>query len=534
MDSIISRIESYSSLGHEIYPHSFKVSSNFKDYISKYDLTINKGEIYNGKSGHIDIQLKEEMTDLAEMGLNVSSDFSSELPLVVESIAGRIIGKRGAGKLVFYTIKEGEYTLQLMVKKDIYEDSVHYEQINKVLGLGFYIGATGYVSKTKTGELSLAPLKIVLLSPCYHSFPKYSGIADPELRSRKRYLDLMSNNDSYQKFKTRSKIISLIRTYLENLDFIEVETPILASQVGGAVAKPFKTYHNDLKQDMVMRISPELFLKELVIGGFERVFEIGKQFRNESIDTTHNPEFTTLEFYAAKMDYHDLMKLCEDMISKIVLEINKSYIVKYKMKHDDEHCVEINFEPPFKRIDMMDVLEEKIGKLPKIWDNEEAFKFFENKCEEFKIDVQKPATISRMIDKLVGHFIEVDCKDPTFIINHPIVMSPLAKWHRHDSRKTERFELFCSKFEIANAYTELNDPAVQHERFEQQGKDRSAGDDEIPEKDNEFIEALEYGLPPTGGFGMGIDRFTMLLTNSSNIFDIILFPARTNKKILEE
>jgi len=526
INSIKARITKFHSLGYELFPHSFPVTKSFKEYIIKYKKMVLDGEVYNGTSGQQHHNISD---DLAEAGFIVPKLYT-KLPEKIETIAGRIIGKRGAGKMVFYTVREGEETLQIVMKLDNFKDKDYYKALNKVLGLGFYFGATGFVGKTKKGELSLFATDAKLLAPCENPVPKYVGISDPETRSRKRYLDLMTNPSSMNTFIIRSKVISLIRKFLENHNFLEVETPILSLQAGGAIAKPFHTHHNDLKQDMVMRISPELFLKELVIGGIERVFEIGKQFRNETIDSTHNPEFTTLEFYAAKHDYNDLMKMCEKMVSSIVYKITGSYIVKYQMNPlDESSIVEINFEPPFKRIDMMDELENKLGKLPLDWSSEEARVFFTNKCNENHIEVKAPATITRMIDKLVGKFIENDCTDPTFIINHPVVMSPLAKWHRDDSRKTERFELFCGKFEVANAYTELNDPAVQRERFEQQSIDREAGDEEVPAKDNDFIHALEYGLPPTGGFGMGIDRFVMLLTNSSNIFDVILFPSRSAK-----
>lgn len=334
----------------------------------------------------------------------------------------------------------------------------------------------------------------------------------------------MINQRTRDIFKTRSQVITMLRQELLNRGFFEVETPILNIIPGGATAKPFKTYHNDLKQEMFLRIAPELFLKTCIVGGLSKVFEIGKNFRNEGIDQTHNPEYTACEAYWAYADYVDMMKFTEEVLSSIVLKLKGSYIIDFV--DDQQRTINIDFTPPFKRISMMEELERILGdKLPQNLESEEANQFFDDQCGKRKVHCAPPRTTSRLIDKLVGEYVEPQCVNPTFLIDHPQLMCPLAKYHRSKPGMTERFELFVNKKEFVNAYTELNDPFVQRVQFENQMKQKAKGDEEANDIDQDFVTCLEHGLPPTGGWGLGIDRIVMLLTNSLNIQEVILFPA---------
>ncbi|KAF3771846.1 Lysine--tRNA ligase [Nymphaea thermarum] len=422
---------------------------------------------------------------------------------------------------------------------------------------GDIVGITGFPGKSQRGELSIFPKKFIVLSPSLcmmprnkaapgkdHQSKKSDGqasdawtpgnprnpeayvVKDQETRYRQRYLDLMLNKEVRQIFQTRSLIISYIRKYLDDLEFLEVETPMMNMIAGGAAAKPFVTHHNELNMKLFMRIAPELYLKQLIVGGLDRVYEIGKQLRNEGIDLTHNPEFTTCEFYMAYADYQDLMELTEQMLSGIIKKITGGYKIKYHSNGYDNEPIEIDFSPPFRRIDMIEGLEAEANlNIPKDLTSEAANRYLVDACEKFGVKCPPPQTTSRLLDKLVGHFLEEQCVNPMFIINHPEIMSPLAKWHRSKPGLTERFELFVNKHEVCNAYTELNDPVVQRDRFAQQLKDRQSGDDEAMAFDEAFCTALDHGLPPTAGWGLGIERLAMLLTDSLNIKEVIFFPA---------
>jgi len=481
------------------YPHKFTKSIEVEEYIQKY---------YHLESG-------DKMDNTEDNS---------------ESIMGRVTSKRASGKkLFFYTIFSNGYTIQIMSSMNSYHNSEEFKEINLSIRRGDIIGIKGYPYRSTRGELSIIPTIIQILSPCYHMLPnEHFGVVDKEIRYGQRYLDLMINNDIRNIFITRSQVTSYLRRFLEDRNFIEVETPVLINKVGGATAKPFKTFHNAMKQEMSLRIAPELYLKQLVIGGLDRVFEIGKQFRNESIDLTHNPEFTSCEFYMAGADYNDLMKITEEFMSGLCHKIHGKYEIDYQ-------GTKINFAPPYRTIDMMSelrtILREKLNdyefEFPIDLSSDITIDLLKNVCSKLNVKCPEPHTASRLIDRLVGEYIEPQCISPTFIINHPLVMSPLAKSHRDDKYLTERFELFINGKEICNAYTELNDPIVQKERFMESQKDKSKGDDEVPPTDMEFVTALEYGLPPTGGWGIGIDRLVMFLTDNDSIREVILFPTRS-------
>lgn len=476
--------------GRPIYPHKFRATMSVPQFRVQYD--------------------KIETNNKAEE-INVA-------------LCGRVMSVRESSKnLIFYTLEADNSTVQVFCNHQ--EDEVTWEN-HAVIRRGDIVGFRGQPGRTKTGELSLFSKYVELISPCLHILPDaHIGIQDKEIRFRQRYLDLLTNPKAKATFPIRSKIINFIRRFLDERGFLEVETPMMSVEVGGATAKPFKTYHNDLDQEMFMRIAPELFLKQLVVGGYDRVYEIGRQFRNEGIDLTHNPEFTTCEFYMAYADYHDLIEMTEKMVSEMVLSIHGTYKVWYH-RHGDAEATLVDFTPPFKRISMIAELEKILGeKVPFPLESDEANEFLKAQCAKHNVACSSPQTTARLLDKLVGEFIEIQCDSPTFITDHPEIMSPLAKTHRDIPGLTERFELFVLQKEICNAYTELNDPVIQRQRFEEQMKAKAAGDDEVPGIDEPFIKALEHGLPATGGFGIGVDRMTMFLTNSQSIKDVILFPS---------
>jgi len=434
------------------------------------------------------------------------------------TIAGRIMTKRGKGKAGFAHIQDLAGQIQIYVR----QDAVGEEQYNifKTVDLGDIVGLTGTIFKTKVGELSIKANEFTLLSKALRPLPeKFHGLKDVEQRYRQRYLDLITNEVSRETFIARSKIIQSMRRYLDGQGFLEVETPMLHAIAGGAAARPFITHHNALDTQFYMRIAIELHLKRLIVGGLEKVYEIGRVFRNEGISTRHNPEFTMMELYEAYADFNDIMELTENMIAFIAKEVYGTTSVQY-----GEY--EVNLEPKWRRLHMVDAVKEHTGvDFWKKMSDEEAIQL----AKEHNIEITEHMTYGHIVNEFFEQVVEEKLIQPTFIYGHPVEISPLAKKNDDDPRFTDRFELFIVGREHANAFTELNDPIDQRERFEAQLEEREQGNDEAHEMDEDFIEALEYGMPPTGGLGIGIDRLVMLLTNSPSIRDVLLFPLMRQK-----
>lgn len=429
------------------------------------------------------------------------------------SLAGRLISLRNFGKSCFAHLKDGDGKIQLFFQKKTLEDN--YEIFKNFIDIGDIIGVRGKPFKTKTGELTLNVLDYKLLTKSLRPLPeKWHGLTDVEARYRQRYLDLIVNNDVAETFKKRIKMIRLIRKFFDERGFLEVETPMMHHLVGGATAKPFKTHHNALDIDLFLRIAPELYLKRLVVGGFERVYEINRNFRNEGISTKHNPEFTMIEFYQAYADYKDLIKLTEDLLSMLALEICGSYKVRYQN-------MEIDFTPPFRVMTMASALKE-LGGIE--IDNFKDLESLRELAKKLDIPLKGFEVPGKIITEIFEKTVEEKLINPTFITEFPVEVSPLARRNDENPEVTDRFELYIAGREIANAFSELNDPIDQKERFLKQLEDKEKGDEEAGDIDYDYIRALEYGLPPTAGEGIGIDRLAMILTDSPSIRDVILFP----------
>ena len=430
------------------------------------------------------------------------------------SLAGRIIRIRNAGKICFANIRNNLEDIQIYLKKEQLKDK-YIDFIN--LDIGDIIGFNGYLIKTNTGELTIFVKKFVLLSKSLKPLPDiHYGFSNIEDRYRNRYLDLIINKDVKKNFILRTKIIRQIQKYLDNLGYLEVETPILQQIHGGAAAKPFKTFHNSLNNNFYLRIATELHLKRLIIGGFNKVYEIGRIFRNEGIDRKHNPEFTTLEIYTAYDNMFQTMNLCENIIKNSALIVNEKLLFNY-----DNFDIDLN--KPFKKVKMVDAIKEKINlDVSLIKDLQEMIKI----ANKYNIKIkQSEKTKGHIINLLFENLVEPNIKEPTFIYEYPIEISPLSKSNKDNKNFTDRFELFILGREYANAFSELNNPLEQKERFLNQLEEKELGNEEANEMDHDFIEALKYGLPPTGGLGIGIDRLIMFFLNLNSIKDVILFPT---------
>lgn len=430
------------------------------------------------------------------------------------TLAGRVMSKRGHGKISFMDIQDMKGRIQILSKIDELGEEAY--KIISYLDMGDIVGVEGEVFKTQSGEISIKAKKLTLLSKSLQILPeKWHGLKDPDLRYRQRYVDLIVNPEVKETFLLRNKIIKKIREFLDNLGYLEVETPILGNIAGGANARPFLTHHNALNIDMSLRIANELYLKRLIVGGFDKVYEMGKMFRNEGMDTRHNPEFTNIELYEAYADYNDMMEITENLVAYVAKEVFGTTKVEYQGKT-------IDFTPPWKRIKMQDAVKEHTGvDFDKINTDEEAIEV----AKEHKLEIKPGMTRGHVISEMFEEFCEQYMDQPTFIIGHPVEISPLAKRNPDDPRITNRFEAFANCWEIANAFSELNDPIDQRERFEEQLRQKEYGDDEAHPMDEDFLNAIEVGLPPTGGLGIGVDRLIILLTNQASIRDVIFFPT---------
>ena len=461
---------------------------------SRYERTATTGEI-KAKYGD---KTKEELEELA----------------VKVRVAGRIMTKRRNGKISFMHLQDKDGQIQIYLRYDVLGEEAY--DLFKTSDIGDIVGIAGEVMRTQTGELSVKALEYTHLSKALRPLPeKFHGLQDKEEARRRRYVDLIMNEDARRIAFTRPKIIRGIQRYLENMGFVEVETPVLNPILGGAAAKPFVTHHNALDMDFYLRIATELSLKRLIVGGMERVYEIGRLFRNEGMDATHNPEFTTVEAYMAYGDITDMMDLAEGLINSLAKDVIGTTEITYRNQ-------QISLAAPFRRLHMVDGIKEQTGiNFFEITDLDEMLRL----AKEHNIDVPKhQRSYGHIINLFFEKYVEETLIQPTFVYGHPIEISPLAKKNAKDPRFTDRFELFINGKEYANAFTELNDPIDQRQRFEAQLKEKELGNHEANEMDEDFVEALEYGMPPTGGIGIGIDRLVMLLTNTDNIRDVILFP----------
>ena len=493
--------------------------------ITKYDVTHHSSdvkELYNAHEAEILGDRKapdvEGLDDAAKREV-INNDYNERREImdakpIEVSIAGRMMFKRVMGKASFCNIQDLKGNIQVYVARDnIGEDS--YVDFKKS-DIGDIYGVKGFAFRTKTGEISIHAEEITLLSKSLQILPeKFHGLTDTDTRYRQRYVDLIMNQESKEVFIKRSQILKEIRNFLAGRDFMEVETPMLVSNAGGAAARPFETHYNALNEDVKLRISLELYLKRLIVGGLERVYEIGRVFRNEGVDTRHNPEFTLMELYQAYTDYEGMMELTESMFRYLAEKVCGSTKISY-------NGVEIDLGKPFARMTMIDAIKKYAGvDFDQVPDDAAAKKL----ADEHHIEYEERHKKGDIVNLFFEEYCEKELIQPTFIMDHPIEISPLTKKKPSDPTKVERFELFCNTWEMCNAYSELNDPIDQRERFAAQDANAAAGDDEAEHTDEDFLNALEIGMPPTGGIGYGIDRLVMLLTDSQAIRDVLLFPT---------
>lgn len=482
----------------------------------------------NMKSSEVRLQKKQKVLDMIKEGKNpylvekydldhYTTDITEhfeEMEGKEVSLAGRIMTKRSHGKITFLDLQDTYGVIQIFAKKDVLAEA--YDIVKKDIDAGDFVGVKGEVFKTKTGETTIRAEKIQLLSKSIQALPeKYHGLKNQDLRYRQRYVDLIVNPEVKEVFFKRSAIIKGIREFLDNRGFLEVETPILGNVAGGANARPFYTHHNALDIDLQLRIANELFLKRLIVGGFDKVYEMGKMFRNEGMSPKHNPEFTNIELYQAYVDQDEMMVITEEMFAYVAQKVLGSPVISYQGQ-------EIDLTPPWKRISMTDCVKEYSGvDFEEVKDDQEAKAL----AKDHGIEVEPFWTKGHILAEFFDKYCEDKLIQPVFVTGHPVEISPLAKRDPHNPTITRRFEAFINGWELANAFSELNDPIDQRERFEAQVKDKEAGDDEAHPMDYDFINAIEVGLPPTGGLGIGVDRMIMLLTDQSSIRDILFFPT---------
>lgn len=495
---------------------------------------------------------REKLTELNKLGVNPypysfdvthsSKQILAEESLIrdeesnpeseVVSVAGRVMTRRIMGKAAFFNLQDSEGTIQIYIRRDDVGVENYNTVFKKMVDIGDIVGIKGFVFKTRTGETTVHAEEFKFLTKTLRPIPipkevenedgekvVYDAFADKELRYRQRYVDLIVNTEVRDTFRKRTQLVQTMRNFMNDRGYMEVETPILQPVYGGASAKPFVTHHNSLDMDLYLRIANELYLKRLIVGGFDGVYEFSKDFRNEGLSRFHNPEFTQVELYVAYKDYNWMMDFTEKMIEQVALDLHGSTTVTV-----GEH--EIDFKAPWPRIPLLEAIEKETGKDLSGMELEEMKKV----AKELHIEIDESFGKGKIIDEIFGEYVESKLIQPTFITDYPIEMSPLTKKHRSKDGLVERFECICNGKEIANAYTELNDPIDQRERLEEQASLRAGGDDEAMTIDEDFIRALEYGMPPTAGIGIGIDRLAMIMTNSASIRDVLFFPQMKPEK----